>query len=77
MVSWRDECLKIGLSTDKMDAQASVEVLTDFYRRIGKPTPKFFLCQSPFQAQLEINILRSGKLANLVANLQDNLGDNL
>jgi len=54
-------------------------VIADFYKRIERDNPLIFFCQSPWQANMEINISMSNYLgenlrANLGANLWANLG---
>jgi hypothetical protein len=72
------EWLNYGRSTEPMDKKTAVAALKYFYQRLGKKTPYFWFCDSPFQANLLLNILNDGKLGdNLRANLRDNLGDNL
>src|SRR5262245_53711851 len=41
------EWLAIGLSTDPIDEVITKEVLTDFYRRLGKVEPRFLTFASP------------------------------
>src|SRR3990167_11432694 len=47
------------------------------YAKLSKKRPKFFRCQSPLQALMEIGIVRANLGANLRANLRANLGANL
>lgn len=43
----RDDWLRIGRSTEPIDEAAAKEIITDFYRRIGKPAPRFLVFDSP------------------------------
>jgi len=54
------DCLhKIGLNTARANFDVAEGVMTDFYARIGKKKPAFILCDSPFQAQVYMNLLQS------------------
>lgn len=47
--SYLAEWLKVGRSTAPIDETKTKEVLTDFYRRIGKAAPRFLVFDSPEQ----------------------------
>jgi hypothetical protein len=87
MYRHRDEALAWGRCTDPANKPEAERVVMEFYAKIGKPTPRFWWCQSPWQAQMVMNIAKNAKALpdnlranlgdNLRANLRDNLGDNL
>ena len=62
---WRDiddHLLKwrwTGGSCEPVDKEATEELLTDFYRRIGKDKPHFVYLSSPLACELYINILKA------------------
>jgi hypothetical protein len=76
MLAYREDCLLAGLACEPMDRATTQRVIEKFYTRMGWDKPIFFWCQSPAQANLEINFIRHYG-ANLGANLRANLGDNL
>ena len=73
LVTYRAEWLAVGLATGPADLDAVRPVIADFYKRIDRPAPYLWRCESPLMAQLVISFLR----ANLGDNLRDNLWDNL
>lgn len=79
MIDFREKYRRIGTSCEQMDNATVGRIIKGFYNRIGKPEPAIFYCQSPWQVNVEINIIRGlvGGQANLLANLWANLGDNL
>ena len=44
---FRDEWLKIGLSTEPADFESAKVVIADFYQRLGKEKPQFYCLPSP------------------------------
>ena len=80
LVKFREQYRKIGTSCRSMTQQEKLSVqrvIADFYKRIERDNPLIFFCQSPWQANMEINISMSNYLrANLGANLGANLRDN-
>src|SRR3990167_7962244 len=85
LVKFREQYRKIGTSCRSMTQQEKLSVqrvIADFYKRIEMDNPLIFFCQSPWQANMEINISMSNYLGanlwdNLGAILRENLGDNL
>lgn len=76
LISHRDEWLEIGRSTEPMDKEKSSEAIKYMYKIIGKKSPSFWFCDSPFQAVVYYNLFKNSKKllgANLWANLRDNL----
>lgn len=81
LVAFRQRWLDIGRATGPAKLEAVRPVLNDWYSCLGHGAPYIWHCQSPMQAQIIINLLKSGLGANLSgnlrANLWHNLGDNL
>ncbi len=77
---FRDEWLKIGLSTEAVDQKLSTGAVKQLYSAGGMEEPIVMHFQSPWQCIMVINFLQKfGDLPknNLRANLRGNLGDNL
>jgi len=72
LIDLREEYRQIGTSCTPADWEEAEKHITWMYAKLSKKRPKFFRCQSPLQALMEIGIVR----ANLGANLRDNLGAN-
>lgn len=51
---FRDEWLKIGLSTEPADFDLAIEVIKSFYKRLGKNEPKFYCLPSPAACSAKI-----------------------
>ena len=81
LIEFRDKWLAIGLSTERIDKKTTVKVISSFYQKLGEEAPRVWWCDSPFQAQLIMNLFKNDKgdnlSDNLRANLRANLGDNL
>jgi hypothetical protein len=85
MVAVREHWLAVGRNTQPINRQRAEDAIAAMYAAIGKDRPKFWMCQSPWQAAVSIALIKSlaGKempdnlRANLWANLGTNLRDNL
>ena len=88
LIDHRNEYLKWGLCCDPINKKLATSSIGKMYGLINKKEPYYWICDSPLQIQLEIQILKNLKLekganlganlwANLGANLRDNLGANL
>src|SRR6185369_11841976 len=85
MISFREECRKRGLSTERVNKEQTKESISAMYKLIGKEPPNFIFCPSLMFAQFQIKycqeilplIFKEKNSANLGANLGDNLWDNL
>jgi hypothetical protein len=79
LVTFRNEWLAIGLSTDRVDMEKASIAISNMYRLIDKPAPYFWFCDSPLQAIGLINIINLWDElgANLEVTLRDNLWDEL
>ena len=64
-----------GLKIDKSKAEKSIK---NIYTNAGYKEPIIWYCQSPWQAQIVINLLKESNLgSNIESNLRSNLGSNL
>src|SRR3990167_7076715 len=83
LINFRDECLKIGLSTEpiKRNITDHKELVDFIYKNyLGLPAPAIWYVDSPLMFNLVVNILYELSTRfkeNLQSNLQDNLQDNL
>ena len=57
LVEFRNEWLAHGLSTAPADFATAHEVITDFYKSVGKKAPKFYDLQSPNECATKIKEL--------------------
>ena len=78
LISFREDCLKIGLQTGPANIEGCVEPLNYIYKTyLKKDPPYIWHCQSPLQAQLIINLLKHFAKEGLGNNLWNNLWNNL
>ena len=75
---FRDEWLKIGLSTERVDKARATAAVKALYAAAGEAEPVVMHFDSPMQCIMAINFFRHFKVgAEEGDNLWDNLGDNL
>jgi hypothetical protein len=79
---FRDEWIKIGLSTERVDKDRATAAIKALYAAAGEAEPVVMHFDSPMQCIMAINFFRHFKAgaeerANLGDNLRDNLGANL
>src|SRR3990167_7579822 len=92
MIAFREEWRQVGINCDPVDKEKTKEVISAFYRKIGKEPPIFIFCPSPAFVQFQIAYCKSvlpqikelfGKelkdslRSNLRSNLWSNLESNL
>ena len=81
MAEWRNHCLEIGRDTSAVNKKLTEESWSKFYDILKLKTPKFWYCQSPFQAQIIINIFPNIEKIfdnfNIGQNLDQNLDQNI
>ena len=72
IIEYQKEGLDIGRDTGPVDRETTERVFSEFYKRLGEKKPAFWYCQSPFQAQIIINLLE-----NIDENIAENIGSNI
>ena len=83
MVEFREEWRSHGLSTQRIDKEKTIEVISEMYNLMGKKPPVFIFCPSLMFAQFQMSYCREvlplifEKNSDFGYNLRDNLGDNL
>ena len=77
LIDLREEYRQIGTSCTPADWEEAEKHITWMYAKLSKKRPKFFRCQSPLQALMEIGIVGDNLRANLWDNLRANLRANL
>ena len=91
LVAFREEWLRHGLSTAPADRKRTEEIITDFYRQIGKTKPYFWWSDGLMVSQLAMNLTlrapkqraaparsqKPGTAVEVENNLWANLGANL
>lgn len=74
IIEWRDKCLAIGYDTGPVEKKTVESVFSYFYDILKLPKPKFWYCQSPFQAQVIISLLEN---TNIGVNIGDSIDTNI
>ena len=80
LIEYRQYCLNRGRATDEIDKDKIEKSLMNLYWEINFNKPYFWYCDSIWQAQIIINLVKNNNLwdiGNNLGNLWDNLGSNL
>jgi hypothetical protein len=74
---FREEWLRIGLSTDPIDFETAKKTIADFYKKIRKEEPLFLKFSSPMMCELALERLRSQLDSQLDSQLYSQLDSQL
>ncbi len=77
MYEYREAQRLRGISCGRADRQKAVKAINFFYEKLGRKSPMVWICDSPYMAQIWINIFKGKIGSNLWGNLWANLGANL
>ena len=66
LILFRDEWLAIGRATGPANMDVVKPIISDFYKRIGKPAPEFIQSPSPYSANLLLNQIDGGPMNDQV-----------
>ena len=79
IAEWQKHCLQIGRDTSPVNKEVVEKSWCEFYKILGKKEPMFWYNQSPFQAQIIINLFQKGSfkdITNIVSNIKSNIDSN-